>query len=153
MFAYFKSERKKLLEALGKISFEEFSKNRELSYYSLKATFAHTVVVEHNWLHRAYRGLPNLDTKPEDFETLDEIKKFMSETDEKTATLFKEITRADLEKTVHRKLSTGQEITRPLEVILYHVPIEVIHHYGEIFGEFWKMNIDAPYLPYIRYAQ
>jgi uncharacterized damage-inducible protein DinB len=152
MFAYFKSERKKMIEAFEKLSFEDFSKNRELSYYSLKATFAHTVVVEHNWLHRAYRGLPNLESRPEDFGTLEEIMKFMLDTDEKTRALFDEITKADLEKTVHRKLSTGQEIARPLEVVLYHVAIEVIHHYGEIFGEFWKMNIDAPYLPYMRYA-
>ena len=153
MFAYFKAERKNLIEAFEKLSFEEFSKNRELSYYSLKATFAHTIIVENNWLHRAYRGLPNLETKPEDLKTLDEIKKFMDETDEKTIDLFKELSGQDLEKMVRRKLSTGKEVMVRMETMLYHVAIEVIHHYGEIFGEFWKMNVDAPYLAYLRYAK
>lgn len=152
MFDYYKTERAKLIEAFERLPLEEFAKNRELSYYSLKGTFAHTVAVENNWLHRAYRGLPNLNFDPEEFKTLEDIKRFISEVDEKTSNLFKEIVDVDLDRIVHRRLSTGQEVTYRLEIVLYQIPIEVIHHYGEIFGEFWKMNLEAPYLGYTKYA-
>ncbi|MGI0092248.1 MAG: DinB family protein [Nitrososphaerales archaeon] len=145
MFDYFKSERVKIVEAFEMLPYEEFAKNRELSFYSIKGTFLHTVDVEDNWLHRAYRGLPNSNFKPEEFKSLDNVKGFMSDVDKKTARLFKEITEGDLKKPVHRKLSSGKESTFSLEQVLYHIPIENIHHYGEIFAEFWKMNLDAPY--------
>ena len=151
MFDYYKAERAKLIEAFEELPLEEFAKNRELSYYSLKGTFAHTVAVENNWLHRAYRGLPNLSFDPEEFKTLDDVKRFMSEVDGKTSDLFKEITNADLDRIIHRRLSTGQEVAYRFEIVLNHIPIEVIHHYGEIFGEFWKMNLEAPYLGYTQY--
>jgi hypothetical protein len=30
---------------------------------------------------------------------------------------------------------------------------ENYYHYGEIFAEFWKMNVDAPYYSYLAYAK
>lgn len=151
LFDYFKSERAKLTEALERLPPEEFVKNRELSFYSIKDTLLHTISVENNWLHYSYRGLQNPSFKLEVYPDLESTKRYMSEVDSKTDSLFKELRTEDLKKLVTRKQSDGKEVTYPLEKVLYHIPIEVIHHYGEIFAEFWKMNLDAPYLSYIRY--
>lgn len=151
LFDYFKSERVKMVGALEKLTLEEFTRNRELSFYSIKDTFLHTIWVENSWLHYAYRGKQNPSFRPEGYPDLESTKNFIAEVDEKTFTLFNELKPDDLKKMVTRIQSDGKEATYPLEIVLYHIPIEVIHHYGEIFAEFWKMNLDAPYLSYARY--
>jgi uncharacterized damage-inducible protein DinB len=152
LFDYFKSERTKLIEAFQKLLPEEYVKNRELSFFSIKDTFLHTISVENNWLHYSYRGLPNPSFKPEVYTDLESTMRYMSEVDQKTKALFKELRPEDLRKMITRKQSDGKEVSYALEKVLYHIPIEVIHHYGEIFAEFWKMNLDAPYLSYVRYS-
>lgn len=149
LFDYFKSERAELLDAFRKLSYEEFARNRELSFYSIKDVFVHTINVEDRWLHYRYRGLADPPFEPEKYTSLDSILKYIGETDAKTNSLFKSITEEDLKKPV-RKLNDSKFYS--LEQVLYHIPIENIHHYGEIFAEFWKSNIDAPYLSYIRYS-
>jgi uncharacterized damage-inducible protein DinB len=153
MFDYFKKEREGLIHAFDNMSEEDFKKNRELSFESIKDVFVHTVIVEDNWLHYRAAGLGEGTQKPEDFRNLQEIKKYMTEVDAKTAKLFNTMTTNDLKRGVKRVRPDGEEVVYPLGDVLYHISIEVIHHYGEIFAEFWKMNINAPYYSYLAYSK
>ena len=154
MFDYFKRERDGLIRALENLSDEEFMKNRGLSFGSIKDVLVHTVMVEDNWLHYRAAGLgegPSL--KMEDLKNMQDIKKYIAEVHAKTAKLFSTMTAQDLRKDVKRVQPDGKEVAYPLEDVLYHIPIEMIHHHGEIFAEFWKMNIDAPYYSYLAYSR
>ena len=153
LFDYFKSERTRIVESFEKLPYEELEKNRELSFYSIKDVFLHTIDVEDAWLHYRRLGKPEHGFHPERFHGLAEIKDYISEVDAKTNALLPALTEEDLKLDVHRKHSDGRETVYPLKDVLYHIPIEVIHHYGEIFAEFWKMNLDAPYLSYLKYSQ
>ncbi len=135
------------------MSEEEFTKNRGLSFDSIKDVFVHTVIVEDNWLHYRAAGLGESAQKVEDFRNLKEIMEYLIKVDTKTTRLFNTMTLNDLKKGVKRVQPDGKEIVYPLGDVLYHIPIEVIHHYGEIFAEFWKININAPYYSYLAYAQ
>jgi hypothetical protein len=111
-------------------------------------------MVEDNWLHYRFAGLgPGTSHKFEDFKNVEDVKKYMAEVDAKTAGLFGKITEEDLRKTFKRSLPNGEEEVLELEHVLYHIPFEIIYHYGEIFAEFWKMNVDAPYYSYLAYAK
>ena len=150
LFEYYKKERTKIIVALEKLPNEEFVKNRELSFPSIKDVFAHSVMVEDNWLHYRAAGIPEGGkVKLDDFKNLADIKRYISEVDAKTEKLFSKMTDRDLAKDVKRITQEGKMETIKLEQILYHIPLEVIHHFGEIFGEFWKKNIDAPYYSYL----
>jgi uncharacterized damage-inducible protein DinB len=154
LFEYFKAERKKILEALEKLPEEEFTKNRELSFYSIKDVLLHTILVEDNWLHYRAAGLhKEAQVKFEDFRTLSDVKNYMEEVDRKTQQFFSKLKPEDLKSVVTRRYPDGRVAQYTLESVLYHVPIEVIHHYGEIFAEFWKMNIDAPYYSYLEFSK
>ena len=153
MFDYFKKERDGLLHAFENMSEEEFTRNRGLSFESIKDVFVHTVIVEDNWLHHRAAGLGEGTQKPQDFRNMQEIKRYMTEVDAKTAKLFNAITTNDLKRRVKRVQPDGKEVMYSLGDVLYHIPLEVIHHYGEIFAEFWKMNINAPYYSYLAYSK
>lgn len=153
MYEYYKRERAKLLEALKKMPNEEFVRNRELSFPSLKDVLAHTVMVEDNWLHYIAAGIGTGTTLTlQDFKNLEDVKKYMAEVDSKTEKLLDRMTEKDLRKEVRRTRRDGKEEVFSLEQILYHVPIEIIYHYGEIFAELWKMNIDPLYYSYLAYS-
>jgi uncharacterized damage-inducible protein DinB len=153
MFGYFKKARAKLVEAFDKMPNQEFAKSRDLSFDSIKDVFVHTVMVEDNWLHYRFAGLgPGLSHTFQDFKNMEDVKKYMAQVDAKTAELFSKLTSQDLRKTFKRSLPNGKEEVLELEQVLYHVPFEIIYHYGEIFAEFWKMNLDAPYYSYLAYS-
>ena len=82
------------------------------------------------------------------------IRRYIDEVDRKTALLFSRITDdRDLIREVRRPRPDGSENVYKLEQILYHIPIEIIHHYGEIFAELWKMDLEAPYYSYLEYSK
>ncbi len=154
MFEYFKSERTKLIEALRKLPKEELTRNRGLSFDSIKEILAHTIMYEDTWLHYRLPGVGEITKwKLEDFKNLDDIKRYMREIDAKTEKLFDGITNEDLRKKVKRVRSDGTEEVYELEQVLFQLAIESIHHFGEIMGEFWKMKIDAPYYSYLAYIR
>ena len=154
LFDYFKRERIVIIRALENMSNEEFTKNRGLSFDSIKGVFAHTVMVEDNWLHWRMAGLGlGTQLKLEDFKNLQDIKKYMTEVDEKTSKFFKKLTEQDLEREFKVIRPDGTETVERVENALYHIPIEVVHHYGEIFAEFWKMGINAPYYSYLNFSK
>lgn len=154
MFDYFKKERTKIIEALEKLPNHEFTKGRELSFDSIKDVFVHTVMNEDTWLHYRASGVGEATKrKLEDFNNLEEIKQYIAEVDAKTAELFGKMTDQDLQKTVKRLRPDGTEDVYNLEQVLFQLPLEAIHHFGEIFGEFWKMNLSAPYYSYLAYSK
>jgi uncharacterized damage-inducible protein DinB len=154
MFDYFKKARAKLVEAFEKMPNQEFTENRGLSFDSIKDVFVHTVMVEDNWLHYRFAGLGSgTSLKFQDFKNIEDVKKYMTGVDAKTAELLSKLTSQDLRKTFKRSLPNGKEEVFELEQVLYHVPFEIIYHYGEIFAEFWKMNVDAPYYSYLNYLR
>lgn len=154
MFEYFKNQRAKLIEALEKLPQEQFTEERDLSFPSIKDVLVHTVMVEDNWLHYRAAGIgAGTSLKPEDFKSPADVKKYIAEVDSKTDKLFGRMTENELRKDVKRTTQDGKVETYSLEQILYHVPIEIIYHFGEIFAEFWKMNIDAPYYSYLAYSR
>ena len=154
LFGYFKRERDGLVQTLGNLPSEEFTKNRGLSFESIKDVLAHTVMVEDIWLHYRAAGKPGgVSRRLEEFKDLQDIKEYMGEVDAKTAALLDRTAEADLRREVKFTRGDGKEESYTLEEILCHVPVEVIHHYGEIFAELWKMGISAPYYSYLAYSK
>jgi len=154
MFDYFKNQRRRLIEALEKLPKEQFTKERDLSFASIKDVLVHTVIVEDNWLHYRAAGIgTGTSLETEDFKNLAEVKRYIAEVDSKTDTMFSKMAEKDLQREVKRTTQDGKVETYSLEQILCHVPIEITYHFGEIFAEFWKMDVDAPYYSYLAYSR
>lgn len=153
LFDYFKSERSMIIEALEKLPVEELTKNRELSYYSLKDVFLHSVAGEDVTLHYRMQGLSPPEFHFTDYPDMAAVKRYVADVDRKTSELFSRITEGELKREVRFKRRDGTETVYTVEDALYNTPIEVIHHYGEIFAEFWKMNLNAPFLSYMAWVR
>jgi uncharacterized damage-inducible protein DinB len=154
LFDYFKKARGKLVQALERLPNEQFTKSRGLSFESIKDVLVHTVMNEDTWLHYRLPGLGNsTPRKFEDFSNLEDIKRYVGEVDDKTNRLFARITPEGLRKPVKRTARDGSEETFELEQVLYQLPLDAIYHFGEIFAEFWKMDLQAPYYSYLAYTR
>ena len=154
LFEYFKRARGRLIEELERLPIEQFTMSRGLSFESIKDVLLHTVMNEDTWLHYRLPGLGNSTTRRfEEFRNLEDIKKYITEVDAKTDKLFARITKDDLRRPIKRITRDGSEESFELEQVLYQLPIEAIYHFGEIFAEFWKMNLKAPYYPYLAYSE
>jgi uncharacterized damage-inducible protein DinB len=154
LFDYVKKERTKVIKALERLPNEEFTRSRGLSFDSIKDVFVHTVMNEDNWLHYRAAGLGNrTERRLEEFNNLEEVKEYIAEVDEKTSKLFSRMIDQDLQKDITRQRRDGGKESYKLEHVLYQLPIETIHHFGEIFGEFWKMDLRAPYYSYLAYSR
>jgi len=154
LFDYFKRARGRLTDALERLPEEEFTKARGLSFESINDVLLHTVMNEDTWLHYRLPGLGNSTTRTfEEFTSIGDIKKYIIEVDGKTNRLFAQITEDDLRRLVKRIARDGTEESFELERVLYQLPLEAIYHFGEIFAEFWKMNLKAPYYPYLAYSE
>jgi uncharacterized damage-inducible protein DinB len=140
--------------ALERLPEAEFTKARGLSFEGMKDVLLHTVMNEDTWLHYRLPGLGNSTTRTfEEFRNLEDIKKYIIEVDAKTDELFARITKDDLRRPVKRVARDGSEESFELEQVLYQLPIEAIYHFGEVFAEFWKMNLEAPYYSYLAYSK
>ena len=153
MYAYYKSQRAKLMQVLEKMPNEEFVKNRGLSFDSIKDVLAHTVMDEDNFLHYTVAGMSTgTDRKLEDFKNLEDVKKYVTEVDSKTEKLFASMTEQGLRKEVRRTGRDGKVSIYSVEQVLDLIPLETIYHYGEIFGALWNMNINPNYYSYLAFA-
>jgi uncharacterized damage-inducible protein DinB len=154
LFQYVKKEREALIDALEHLTHNEFTEDVGLSFGSIKNVFAHTVMVEDIWLHYRIAGLeaspPHI---PEDFTTLNEIKNYIDDVDTKTQFFLDSLTDDVLQRDLRVSRPSGRSSVDKIINILYHIPIEIIHHYGEIFAELWKMNVIAPYYSYLDYTR
>jgi uncharacterized damage-inducible protein DinB len=152
LFDYFKHARRYLIRAFERLSHEEFVRPRGLSFDSIKDVFVHTIMVEDVWLHYRPNGVTMSSQVLKDIKTLHDVEQYVADVDAKTAALFQRLTVQDLRQQFPVIRPGGRNSVECLSDILYHVPIEIIYHYGELFAEFWKMGVDAPYYSYRQYA-
>jgi uncharacterized damage-inducible protein DinB len=85
--------------------------------------------------------------------TLNEITQYMADIDAKTQSFMDSVTTELLQRDLHVARPSGRRSEDKIINILYHIPIEIIHHYGEIFAVLWQMNIIAPYYSYLDYTR
>ena len=71
--------------------------------------------------------------KLEGFKNLSDVKWYAAEVDAKTVALFEKLTNNDLERQFKWIRPDGSESVACVGDMLYHVPLEILHHYVELF--------------------
>ena len=146
LLEYNKIERHAFFDKFTGLPWEEFTKNREASFHSIRNIFIHTLQAIDFWLDYLQKQNIGSRKKFDEFKSYEDLRTYMEQVDKRMQTYLESLTPIMLSKKleVHRK--DKEEVTT--EDILVHIFEEELHHRGELMALFWQMNIEPPVIPY-----
>ena len=147
LLAYNDAERRAFFKAFAKLSWDEFIKNREASFNSIRNIFIHTLKATDYWLDFLQKDNQRSKKKFEEYKTLKEIGTYMQHVENRMNKYVESLSPEDLKKK-YKGRRNGKPETKTAEDILVHVFEEEVHHRGELIALFWQMGIKPPRIGY-----
>ncbi len=136
--------RHKYFDALSKLSWNEFAKNREASFHSMKNIFVHTLGAIDYWLDFLQDENVHSKKKYDDYKTFEQVKAYMEQVEKRMHTYLTSLSAEELQRTYTVKNDIGKTEKVTAEDVLIHVFEEEVHHRGELNALLWQMGIDPP---------
>jgi len=135
--------RHRYFEALAKLSWDEFVKNREASFHSFRNIFIHTLGAIDYWLD-FLKGEKSSYKKFDEYQSFQDVRARMEYVEKRMRDYLGSLTAEGLEKkyTVTNDANETVEITA--EDVLIHVFEEEVHHRGELIALLWQMGVEPP---------
>jgi len=147
LLAYNDIERHAFFKAFAKLSWDEFIKNREASFHSIRNIFIHTLNATDYWLDFLKKENQCSKKKFDEYKTLEEVGTYMEYVEKRMHDYLKSLSPKDLNKKYEVR-GSGKPETVTTEDILVHVFEEEVHHQGEVIALFWQMSIEPPLVGY-----
>ena len=149
-YKYNSHVRKKYLDAIAKLPWDEVTKDRGASYPSIRDIFLHVLDAYRYWFEFAIGGLKvreYKDVDPSDFGSVAEMRTYEEQVDSMVLRLVQDLREEDLPK-VYTVYSTEPDDPETLQIsmetILMHMIEEELQHRGELNCLFWQGNRDPP---------
>jgi len=149
LLAYNVAERHAFFEVFARMSWDEFVKNREASFNSIRNIFIHSINGSNHWLD-FLQGKPERRYKEFDkYTTLEDIRTYMMQVEIRMNKYLNSLSAKDLKKKYRgRETRNGKVETLTAEDVLVHVFEEEVHHRGELIALLWQMGIEPPVIGY-----
>ena len=140
-------------EAMTKLSWNEVSEDKGLSFDSMRNVFLHLTLVEDRWINYIIpdRFEAWVDPDFESFKDMDALKKYIKQTKEKTEAYLAKLSPEELNKQVVVPWGDKPYSKVSVKTILSHMVMENMIHYGELSAAFWQMGLEPPYMGFWRY--
>ncbi len=136
--------RHRYFESFTRLSWAEFTKNREASFNSIRNIFVHTLSATDYWLDFLQKAERRSKRKFDEYRTFDEVRVYMEHVEKRMQDCLGSLSDRKLQET-YAVTGENHEATRvTAEDILIHVFEEEVHHRGELIALFWQMDIDPP---------
>jgi uncharacterized damage-inducible protein DinB len=149
LYKYNSYVRKKYLDAIERLPWEEVVKDRGASFGSIRNVFLHILDAYRRWFQAEIKGVPyqrdyTLAHTAENYKNVDDLRRFEKEIDTLVMQVVEDLHEEDLSRVfaVEWRDKVKQNIT--MEGILIHMIEEELQHRGEINCMFWQQNIDPP---------
>jgi uncharacterized damage-inducible protein DinB len=144
LLEYNEDVRHRYFETFRKLSWAEFTENREASFHSMKNIFVHILGAIDYWLD--FLQKQNLHSKRDydEYRTFEQVKAYMEHVEKRMHTYLDSLTAERLKKTYAVKGDDGKSHRVTAEDVLIHVFEEEVHHRGEFNALLWQMGIDPP---------
>lgn len=154
-FEYLARGREGYLEALSKLPAGELARDRGASFPTLLDIFAHSQAALYFWMRDCARfEFPPQEPDHSDPPGLADLRKDEQYIQTQIGRVMKELTEADLTRTVHREKGGG--FTHPCDIpvrdVLWHLVEEELQHRGEINALLWQIDVDVPLYDWIRWV-
>jgi len=144
LLEYNESVRHRYFETLSRLSWEEFTENREASFHSIRNIFVHTLSAIDYWLDFLQSENLRPKKKYDEYGTFEEVKDYMGHVEKRTHNYLDSLNTEGLNKIYSGKDDEGKVSEVTAEDILIHVFEEEVHHRGELIALLWQMNIEPP---------
>ena len=147
LLAYNDVERRAFFKAFARLSWRDFTKNREASFDSIRNIFIHTLNATDYWLDFLQEENKRSKKKFDEYKTLEEVEVYMRHVKKRMNNYLESLSPEDLKKKYKGRRSEKPE-TITAEDVLVHVFEEEVHHRGELIALFWQMGIEPPVIGY-----
>ncbi|WXG42693.1 MAG: DinB family protein [Promethearchaeati archaeon SRVP18_Atabeyarchaeia-1] len=146
LLEYNRIERHAFFEKFTGLPWEEFTKNREASFHSIRNIFIHTLNAIDFWLD--FLQKQNLCSKKrfEEYKSYDDVRTYMEQVEKRMRSYLESLSLGMLSEKLKVHGKGEAEITT--EDILVHVFEEELLHRGELIALLWQMNIEPPLVGY-----
>ena len=144
LLEYNETVRHRYFETFTKLSWDEFTKNREASFNSFRNIFIHTLGALDYWLDFLQKQNLHSEKKFDEYTTYDQVRTYMEHVEKRMHTYLHSLPPKGLKKT-YKVTGDNHKTTKiTAEDILIHVFEEEIHHRGELIALLWQIDIDPP---------
>jgi len=144
LLEYNEDVRHRYFEALTRLSWEEFTENREASFHSIRNIFLHTLGAIDHWLDFLQNENLRTKRKHDEYGTFEEVRAYMENVEKRTHKYLNSLHTDGLKKTYTSTDDDGKTSKVTAEDVLIHVFEEEVHHRGELIALLWQMNIEPP---------
>jgi len=143
---------RKFLEKTRALPWDDITRNREISWNSIRNVLLHIAECEDWWFHHYIAGCAK-DWKPWQYDkcdSFDSMEKRILEVQDKTRRFLQSLGKEELntELEVKGRIS-GTMVRCTVEDLIFHVGTEEIYHLGEIIGVLWQDGIEPPPVGYV----
>jgi uncharacterized damage-inducible protein DinB len=144
LLEYNETVRHRYFESFARLSWEEFTENREASFHSIRNIFVHTLGAIDHWLDFLQRERLHSKKKYNEYKTFEEVRSYMEHIEKRMLNYLDSLPAGGLDRTFTAKDDDGKSFEITAEDVLIHVFEEEVHHRGELIALFWQMNVEPP---------
>jgi uncharacterized damage-inducible protein DinB len=144
LLKYNEEVRHRYFEAFTKLPWEEFTKNREASFHSIRNIFLHTLNAVEYWLSFLQKEQYKPHPKFDEYKTFEAVRTYMEHIEKRMSNYLEPLSPEKLTE----KFKATDDNNTPCEVtaedVLIHVFEEEVHHRGELIALLWQMGVEPP---------
>jgi uncharacterized damage-inducible protein DinB len=139
------------LDALEQLAWAEVVKSRGASFDSMRNVFLHLTLVEDRWVSYTLVGR-FAEWKDPDFDAytdFSKLREYTTQVHENTKRYLNRLKPQDYNRTVANPWMNNSPIR--IETALTHMVMEDMVHFGELSALFWQIDVEPPYLAFLRF--
>jgi len=144
LLEYNENVRHRYFEALAKLPWDEFVKNREASFHSLRNIFIHTLGATDYWLDFLQKENLHSHKKFDEYQTVQYVRAYMEHVEKRMRNYLDSLPTGGFEKKYTVTNDANETIEITAEDVLIHVFEEEVHHRGELIVLLWQMGVEPP---------
>jgi uncharacterized damage-inducible protein DinB len=136
--------RHRYFESCVKLSWKQFTENRDASFNSIRNIFVHTLGAIDYWLDFLLGEHLSSERKFDEYNNFDDVRVYMEHVERRMTDYFHALSPEGLRRNYQVTGDNHQVVTITAEDVLIHVFEEEVHHRGELIALFWQMGVDPP---------
>jgi uncharacterized damage-inducible protein DinB len=144
LLKYNENVRHRYFECFTRLSWKEFTENREASFGSIRNILVHTLGAVDYWLDFLQKQNIHSKKKYDEYRTFEEVKAYMKHVEKRTKDYVDSLSNEGLNKKYAVTDDNGKMIEVTAKDVLIHVFEEEVHHRGEFIALLWQIGVEPP---------